>query len=292
MDIEAAEKKEMQKKTRLVAGLFLLAVVLAMIFAYWMGAFGFGPSKHFFVHYDFAGGIERGSTVRLAGIKVGRVSEIKFVSPEDSGTAEGRGQLKLKIEVNNDAFKQLTEDSKFYVNLAGLIGERYVEIVPGTGNRANRGTVFRGVDPPRVDQLLSQGYGIFGDLRSFFQENKNDLKEMLNTLNELSKNLGKIMGGITPDQKKDLTRLLKNFSETSQDLRTLVGNLNDGVAYISSKGGTQTWDKTQNLIERASRLSIHDIRKLMLEDGMKVNFSSKKIDIDELKKIENGVSSD
>ncbi len=289
MDIEAAERLEMKKKTRLVAGLFLMAIVLAMVFAYWMGAFGFGASKSLYVYYDFAGGIERGSTVRLAGIKVGRVSEIKFVGSEASNSQDQLpSQLKLKIDVSNDAFKQITEDTKFYVNLAGLIGERYIEVVPGQGQSIKKNQTFRGVDPPRVDQLLSQGYGIFGDLRSFFNENKGDLKDMLNTLNDLSKNLGKIMGGITPDQKKDLSVLLKNFSETSSDLKQLVSRLNSGADYIASKSGAQTWDRLTNLVERGSQTSIQDIRRLMLEDGMKVNFSSKKVDVEQLKKLETG----
>src|SRR5690606_39229471 len=100
--------------------------------------------------------------------------------------------LRLKIEVNRAAFRQITTDAKFYINLAGLIGERYVEVVPGAGSPVDGGHVFRGIDPPRVDQLLSQGYGIFGDLRAFFSENKSDLKEIFQTVNELSQNLSKI----------------------------------------------------------------------------------------------------
>ncbi len=119
-------------------------------------------------------------------------------------------------------------------------------------------------------------------------ENKSDLKEMLNTLNDLSKNLGKIMGGITPDQKKDLSVLLKNFSETSYDLKSLVVKLNSGADYIASKSGPATWDRLTNLVERGSKTSIQDIRRLMLEDGMKVNFSSKKVDVEQLKKLESG----
>jgi phospholipid/cholesterol/gamma-HCH transport system substrate-binding protein len=287
MDIEAAERMELKRKTRLVAGLFVLGIVLAMVFAYWMGAFGFGPSKHVYVFYDFAGGIERGSTVRLAGIKVGRVSDIKFIDPSQAQSDSERAQLKLEIEVTTDALKQITDDSKFFVNLAGLIGERYVEVVPGQGAPAKRGSSFRGVDPPRVDQLLSQGYGIFGDLRSFFNENKSDLKEMFNTLNDLSKNLAKIMNSVTTDQRKEISVLLKNLADSSHDLKGVLGRLNAGATYISQNQGTQTWDRLSQLIERGNRTTIQDVRKLMMEDGVKVNFSSKKVDLEEINKNAN-----
>lgn len=287
MDIEQAERQELRKKQQLVAGLFVLAILLSMVFAYWMGAFGFGPSKNIYVYYDFAGGIERGSTVRLAGIKVGRVTDIQFVKgdipldqdPEDApneGTAQSH--LRVKIEVTRDALKQITDDSKFYVNLAGIIGERYVEVVPGRGQPVKRGHNFRGVDPPRVDQLLSQGYGIFGDLRDFFGENKADLKEIFQTLNDLSKNLAKILGGLTPDQKKQVGVLLSNLASTSGDLKDLVANLKSATDYVAENGAQPSWDRIQRILQKADRIGLPDIRRLMLEDGIKVNFSSRKVE--------------
>ena len=269
MDIEALEQRDLKKKQRAVAGLFLLAVGLAGVFAYWMGAFGVGPSKHVFVNYDFAGGIERGSPVRLAGIKVGRVADIHFTSEPT--------QLTLKVEVNREAFKQVTDDSQFYVNLAGLIGERYVEIVPGKGSTVASEHVFRGVDPPRIDQLLSQGYGIFGDLRAFFSENKSDLKEMFATLNDLYKNLAKVMLSVTPDQRKQISGLLANFSAMSSDLRTMVASLSAGTQFVEENKGREAWLELRGLLDKANGIDLQDIRRLMLEDGVKVNFSTKKI---------------
>ncbi len=289
MDIEQAEKNELKKKQRLVAALFVLAIVLSMVFAYWMGAFGLGPSKNIFVYYDFAGGIERGSTVRLSGIKVGRVTEIKFVkeSPVETdsdgnadapASASASTHLRMKLEISKEALKQITEDSKFYINLAGIIGERYVEVVPGTGAQVNRGFSFRGVDPPRVDQLLSQGYGIFGDLREFWGDNKADLKEIFQTLNELSKNLSKILGGMSPEQKKQISALIANLSVTSADLKILVTNLKEASVYIAQNGGQPSWDRIERILQKADKIGLPDIRRLMLEDGIKVNFSSRRVE--------------
>lgn len=235
-----------------------------------MGAFGIGPMKPVYVDYDFAGGIDRGSPVRLAGIKVGRVSDIQF-----SGTPS---VLRVRIDLTNDAFKQMTEDSKFYVNLAGLIGERYVEVVPGNGATVPRGHVFRGIDPPRIDQLISQGYGIFGDLRTLFNENKGDIKEILTQMNELSKNLNKLVGSVGPDSRKQLYQLLENFSAMSGDLRSVMSSVKGGMDYMETNGGKETWQNMRSIAGKANSIGLRDVRKLMLEDGMKVNFSSKKVE--------------
>jgi phospholipid/cholesterol/gamma-HCH transport system substrate-binding protein len=270
MNVEALERQEIEKKQRLVGALFLLALVLAMIFAYWMGAFGIGGAKSVTVMYDFAGGIERGSTVRLAGVKVGRVSGLDFVS--DQGT-----QLKLQLDLTRSAYNQITDDTKFFINLAGLIGERYIEVVPGTGSKAPAGHVFRGIDPPRIDQLISQGYGIFGDLRSFFQENKGDLKEIFASLNELSGNLAKIMSSVSPAQRKQISDLIANLSAMSIDLRDLASNLNGASNFIESNGGRDSWTRLSSILKKGDSFDVQDIRRLILEDGVKVNFSTKRV---------------
>jgi phospholipid/cholesterol/gamma-HCH transport system substrate-binding protein len=280
MDIEAQERLELKRKQQRVAMLFVLAILLALVFAYWMGALGFGPSKTVYVGYNFAGGLERGSTVRLAGIRVGRVSDISFAksSDEEKSASEGSPEsLRLKIEISNQAFRQITEDSYFYINLAGLIGERYVEIVPGKAALVKAGHHFRGIDPPRVDQLLSQGYGIFGDLREFFSENKGDLKEMFATLNDLSKNIAKIIDGVSVAERKQIRMLLGNLSATSADLKSLIASLNQFSEFAKTNNSTKSYKEFQELLSKANKIDRNDFRRLMLEDGVKVNFSSKKV---------------
>ncbi|MBS1985474.1 MAG: MCE family protein [Bdellovibrionales bacterium] len=270
MDVEQLEQREIRRKQILVASLFLLAGACALLFAYWMGAFGIGPTRQIYVNYDFAGGLDRGSPVRLAGIKVGRVSEINFVNTPTV--------IKLKIEISRDAFVQITEDSKFYINLAGLIGERYVEVVPGNGAQAKNNHEFRGIDPPRVDQLISQGYGIFGDLRTLFNENKGDIKEMLASVNELAKNLNKLFSGASPDQRKQLSILLQNFASMSNDMREVMASVRSGASFIQNNGGAESWTHMRSMLSKGDSIGLVDIRRLMMEDGMKVNFTTRRVE--------------
>jgi phospholipid/cholesterol/gamma-HCH transport system substrate-binding protein len=271
MDIEAQERRELQKKQLLVGTLLSGSLLLACLFAYWMGVFSFGPSRDVVVTYNFAGGIERGSPVRLAGIRVGRVSDVRF-------TGEPDGQLELVLSVDKQAFRSMTDDTRFFINLAGLIGERYVEVVPGKGSPLKGGARLRGEDPPRVDQLLSQGYGIFGDLRGFFDENKGDLKQMLQSLSELTKNLNTLVANASPEQRRQLTNILRNFSDLSLDLKQATAAINKGLGHIEANGAERAYKDLNELLRKVNRLDVNDFRRLMLEDGIKVNFSSKKIE--------------
>ncbi len=262
MNLEELEKKELQKKQLLLGFLFLGAVALAFLFAYWMGALRFGGSQTILIEYNFAGGIDRGSPIRLGGIKVGRITSLSF---------EGApAKVILEAQIDNRAFGQVTHDSKFYVNLAGLIGERYIEIVPGEGKLAEPGDKIVGVDPPRVDQLFSQSYGIFGDLRDFFSDNKEDLKDILGSLNSLSANLSTLVGSATPKERQQIKLLIENFSAMSTDLRYTVSKLRNGV-------DNEVWKHLTRIAKKADSIDRNDIRRLMLEDGVKVNFSTKKV---------------
>lgn len=272
VNLEELEKKELRRKQMLLGALFLSAITLAFVFAYWMGALRFGGTTKLYIEYSFAGGIDRGSPIRLGGIKVGRITSLNF---------EGNpSKVVLEAQIENRAFKQITEDSKFFVNLAGLIGERYIEIVPGEGKPAEAEARIHGIDPPRVDQLFSQSYGIFGDLRDFFSENKNDIKEILGSLNSLSSNLNTLVGSATPKERQQIRLLIENFSAMSSDLRYTVSKFRSGIDHISENGGNETWNHLSKIAKKVDSIDKSDIRRLMLEDGMKVNFSTKKVVIE------------
>jgi len=269
MNFEQKERQALRKTQLRVTGLLISAVGLALVFAYWTGAFAFGFSNTLVLRYRFAGGVDQGSPVRLGGIRVGRVTSVDFVDDTEAN-------VELKLKLSSTAFRQITSDSKFYINLAGLIGERYVEIVPGTGEQVTGGQVIRGIDPPRIDQLISQSYGLFDDFRSFFSENKSDLKDMLTMLNSLSSNLNLLMGGQANGHK--VSGGARELKELSNQLLLLVTRVNKGLNHLEDSGVSTAWSDARQLLHKGNKIEVNDLRRLMLEDGVKVNFSSKKIE--------------
>ena len=80
--------------------LFLASVAMVAIFAFYLGALNpFSGSNELTVLYNFAGGIEVGSPVRVMGIKVGKVKSIEF---DPSAKAPNGEEVKLKIKICND----------------------------------------------------------------------------------------------------------------------------------------------------------------------------------------------
>ena len=168
---------------------------MVAIFAFYLGAFNpFSNANQLTVLYNFAGGIEVGSPVRVMGIKVGKVKSIDF-DPEAKSPDGEEVKLRILITIDKSAWKTVRRDSKFFINLAGVIGEKFIEVSPGTLSEPElkSGQIVRGEDPPRVDQLISQSYGLAGKIFEFVENNEASVIDTINTMNKLVLNLNKTL---------------------------------------------------------------------------------------------------
>lgn len=244
-----------------VGVLFLTVLVLLVVFGWLMGAVGpLQSQSRFYLLYNFAGGIEVGSPVRVSGVKVGKVSKIEFL-PESSETNQERVSLKLTIDVSSKAVPSVREDSRFYVNMAGIIGEKYIEISPGSSNSPvlRYGAVVRGVDPPRIDQLLSQGYGVFGRIMDFMDENEQTLTEFLVGMKELIGDANKMLKG--RDRQK-VVYLIENMNAVAADIHELTQRM-------KNPENQKFYDQVYDLVDRAHKIDKPVIKQFLQEEGIR-----------------------
>lgn len=194
-----------------VAALFLAAVAGLVLIIMLLSGGAIRGAKTLYVTYNFAGGVQKGTPVRVAGIQVGKVRDIEFLGAEPDEDEH----VRLTIHVDEKAMKSIRADSKFYINMAGIIGERYVEISTGSKDQPQiePNSKVRGVDPPRLDQLISQGYAVAGEILDIIEKNRPKLENMITLLDAFLKNF---------DEKKieKLPALLGNAAELMDTLNT------------------------------------------------------------------------
>lgn len=252
-----------ERKDLLVGGFVLASLVAVLVLLAALGLWTGTRGKRFVVRYGFAGGVDLGAPVRVAGIKVGKVESIDFLprpaAPEHAG--EAAPAVQLRVSVSPEAAAMVREDSRFYVNIAGIIGERYVEIVPGSAEvpELADGAVVRGVDPPRIDQLLSQGYGVFGKILSFLERNEKTFDGLLGDAEKL---LGEVAKTLSGSEKKRLFTLVENLGGLAGDLRVLAKNLNDPKAQ-------RTFEQLGDLVERLHTIDKRTLQKFLQEEGVR-----------------------
>ena len=254
-------------KDILVGWLVILVVFLLVVFAWLMGLVGpFQRVARFELLYSFAGGVELGSPVRVSGVKVGKVENIRFLTqpvsqPMPKGESAPPATLAITISVSSSAAPAVRTDSNFYVNMAGIIGERYIEISPGTpeAHPLANGARVRGVDPPRIDQLLSQGYGVFGRIQDFLDQNEAVVTDFLTQTTRLLKDANSLLKG---EDKAKFFALVDNLISVTGDMKMVSRHLNDPENH-------RLIQELRDLVDRAHTIDKPALKKFLQDEGIR-----------------------
>jgi len=112
-----------ENKSEIIAGAIVLAVALGFVLyaAKLTGASTVRDSYELAASFRTADGITVGTDVRLAGVKVGRVTSMAL----DPQTYRAGTTISVASDIN------VPDDSALAISSEGLLGGNYVEILPG-----------------------------------------------------------------------------------------------------------------------------------------------------------------
>ena len=105
----------------LLGGVVLIVAIVFLAFAYRSSQVGDIDGYELIARFDRVDGLEKGSDVRISGIKVGNVLE-QSLDPKTF-------RAKVRFTVRNDV--ELPLDSSAAVVSSGLLGGKYLQLVPG-----------------------------------------------------------------------------------------------------------------------------------------------------------------
>jgi len=149
-------------KLELKVGIFVfIGMVILVIFILSIGGFKTWSSGYRInVNFNFVNGVKVGAPVRFAGVDVGEVKKIKL----EFVPQESRSNVCLMIWVR-DVIK-IPADSTVWVNTLGLLGEKYVEIIPGKdyAHPVKENGFMTGVDPLPIHTIFNEAENIMHNL--------------------------------------------------------------------------------------------------------------------------------
>lgn len=162
----------------------LIAIALATfaVFVFLLGSFSLRSGYTFYVDYRFSGNIRPGAPVKVSGIKVGKVVDVEFLGGKLDEKTGRRVQVRVAVWVENRAKDSIRSDSEFFINTAGVLGEQYLEVVPGSdwdNPPIEAGSVQRGVDPPRTDLVVARLYEVLDSLSLVLKNNKGSIADLI-----------------------------------------------------------------------------------------------------------------
>jgi phospholipid/cholesterol/gamma-HCH transport system substrate-binding protein len=249
-----------------VGALILVAVGLLAAFVVLMGGVTFQPTTTVYVSFQNPGGLAAGAPVRISGVKVGRVTELEFLGGQANRPRDALIRAVAKIETRY--VNAIHDDARFYVTVQGVLGELFLAIDPGSRDRPiiKDGAEVRGVSPPQLDLLLSEGYEILHRAYRGLSSNEQKLAE---TFDGLHRTLG-LTGNLMEKNGPKLERIVDNADAMSTDARATLAAVRE--RYVESPQIT----RILNNVERSSQLMSDSLGPLV-KDSSELVADAKKI---------------
>jgi len=151
------------------------------------------------VTFNFVGGLKETAPVRLAGVKVGQVEKIRFIQ-EPTTKVETTISLKEAI--------RLRENAQFSITTVGLLGEKYIEITPGSldATIVKPGATLIGKDAVDISKVFSSAGGAMQDLGN-----------IISSVREGEGTVGKLVAD--EELYDNLNAMVKNLRELSEEVK-------------------------------------------------------------------------
>lgn len=149
-------------KLELKVGIFVfIGLVILVIFILSIGGLKTWSSGYRInLNFNFVNGIKVGAPVRFAGVDVGEVKRVNL----EFVPAENRSNVRLVVWVRG--IIKIPVDSSAWVNTLGLLGEKYVEIIPGKdyANSLRDNQSLSGIDPLPIHEIFNRAESILHNL--------------------------------------------------------------------------------------------------------------------------------
>jgi phospholipid/cholesterol/gamma-HCH transport system substrate-binding protein len=187
--------------------LFLaLILALTLVVAIVMRQGLFRQTANYSFVADTAQDIAKGQAVRIAGFRVGSVSEVSL---------KDDGQVAVTLEIDADHMRFITHDARVELRKEGLVGSATLEIVPGPDKTRLAAAQAR-LAFSRADGLTA----LANQVRDEFVPILKDIK---------------LITGALADPEKGLPGTLAKVRESSEALNVLLANGNRQVEGIGGK---------------------------------------------------------
>jgi phospholipid/cholesterol/gamma-HCH transport system substrate-binding protein len=215
------------------------------------------------VVFPNVGGIVKDASVLYGGIVVGRVRDIRL---DQAGVLK----VDVKLAIYNDV--KIRKDSKFVINQSGLLGDRYVDVIPqgGTAEFLKPGTVVQGMSSVDLSEAIRGVVDVLHQAASTIERVDKAVQRIdetvlsRETLDHASASLANIdaatsnsaaltlsLRNVVEDNRGRIENTLAKFSDTAESFNQTSKGVEDLVA--ANRGDIRA--TTKNLAQSTERLN-------------------------------------
>jgi phospholipid/cholesterol/gamma-HCH transport system substrate-binding protein len=207
-------------------GLLLLVALAVLVgFVVVLGSFSLRSGFTMYVDYDYVGNLQAGAPIKVSGIKVGKVKELAFHGGVMDPRTQRRVQVRLEAWIEDRARESIRGDAEYFINTAGVLGEQYLEIVPGRDFEhppVVAGAVVRGTDPPRTDLVVARLYEVLDGISAVLRDDRQAIAELLRNSSSAVAEVNRLL----VDNRQQVSALIGNSAELAREATTTLRGVN------------------------------------------------------------------
>jgi phospholipid/cholesterol/gamma-HCH transport system substrate-binding protein len=188
----------------------------------------FAPTFKVKVYFSNIEGLRNGAPVRLSGINVGSVSNIKIAS-------DSAGKVEVTLRLSSDVKQFIRGDSKASIETEGLVGNKVVVLRMGTvsSKEVEDGGIVQGVEPLGFGAIIEETQGIM----TYTKDMTSNLAEIIRKVNEGEGSIGKLINddalyNNTNNLIVSADRSLSSIADRLDTLGSFITNLGLGVKSV------------------------------------------------------------
>ncbi len=216
------QKKETAIEVK-VGALVIFSLGLLVAFVLVLGDFSFSRGYEVHVEFQNAGGLKPGGDVAIAGMNVGTVRQLQFRRNEADLTINAV-MVRATLSVQSDYASSIRQDSQFYITTRGVLGEPYIEIVTPNPSSPTvpTGAVLRGVDPPRMDIIISEATRLLTMLTDLLGDPNVTARDLMANASAFFK----LLAEIVQESRAGIGTTIENVSKTADEAAKMLAALN------------------------------------------------------------------
>lgn len=176
-------------------------------------------------------GLKSGATVRLSGIDVGTVKNIRIVN-------DTTGRVEVTMSIKDDVARFIRTDTRATIETEGLVGNKVVvlEIGSASADLVKEGGTIRTKEPMSFSDVIEETQGVM----QYTKQMTKDLSEIVSRVNRGEGSIGKLL--VDDELYTDATNLTKQADRSLQSITgefdkvtELFNSLGEGVKSVVTK---------------------------------------------------------
>ena len=210
---------------RKVGLFFLIALIVIAFLIMKTGQFQFFQKGEVYTveaTLNSATGLDKDSDIRLAGVKIGKVLKV--------GLKDGKAVVTMEIHKN----VQLPEGSRVKVVAKGILGDKYLEILPGSmPGRVKPGESLASEKAVSMDDIMDIVYSVAKDIKQITSslKRKSEVNKGETQIASIMDNIERI----TEDLRQITARNKDNFTTSIDNIKSFTGDLKKDIPVLAKK---------------------------------------------------------